>query len=257
MAFASRKTIYFFAVGLAVVFGLLTTVYFSNPDHRQFARLDKKSLLVRNKTDEDRLRELNARALAEAATKVPQPVPAMAAADIVAGSRQAPIILIVYYDFSSPFSGRFHEVVKEAIAKYKDSLDVVWRVYPLEGRPEALSAGLAFRCAAGQGSAAVFADRLFGLQRSGQLMIDKYLEAAKAENLDMAKFKICLDNKQYLADIMQAKARAEAAGVTGAPYAFLNGRPLPGAWQFVDFSGPNGQPQEGLGTMIDKLLKNK
>ena len=257
MLLASKKIIYLFLAALAVIFALLTLVYFANPDHRQADSLDKKSLLVKNVTDEDRLRDLNNKALAEAAAHAPQPVSPLSAADLVTGSRQAAVTLIVYYDFSSAFSGRFHEVVKQAIAQYGGQLDVVWRLYPLTDSPEALESANAFRCASEQGDALGYADRLFGLERVGQLNKAKYSQAAAIEKLDIAKFSSCQDKQQYQAEILQAKTQAEIAGVNGAPYAFLNGRPLPGAWQFVDFSGPSGQPQEGLGTMIDKLLKNK
>lgn len=254
--FASKKFIKVWLAALAGIFAILALVYFSSPTALR-PKLDTSGVLVKKTTEEDRLRDINARLLDEAAKHPLQPVPPITNDDWVTGSRMAPATLIVYYDFDDSFSARFHEVVKEAIGKYGDKLDVVWRVYPLSGHAQARPAGLAFMCAAEQGKAYDYADRLFALKRAGELSKENYSRVAGEEKLDLARFKDCFDSHKYDERLSAVRRQAEAAGVIGVPHSFLNGRSLPGSWQFVDFFEPSGQPQDGLGTLIDKIIKNK
>jgi protein-disulfide isomerase len=238
---------------ITLVFILIISV--NSSKLRTSWQANTKRVLTKDKTEAENLRELNNKALEEIANVKLQPVPPLSSQDFVTGSRQAPITLVVYYDFSSPFSGRFHEVVKQVISKYGSKIDVVWRVYPLAGRETAATAATAFVCAGEQGMALNYAGRLFALERSGGLIKANYIKVAQEEKIDVLRFTACLDGGKYEQTLGEQKQQGETAGVTSVPYSFLNGRPLPGSWQFKDFRSPNGEPLDGLDTLIDKLIK--
>ena len=53
--------------------------------------------------------------------------------------------------------------------------------------------------------------------------------------LDIAKFNTCFDSRKYKDEIEGDRADGIAAGVTGTPSFFINGRPVEGALPFEKF----------------------
>jgi protein-disulfide isomerase len=116
---------------------------------------------------------------------------------------------------------------------YGDKVQRVWRDFPLNFHKEAQKAAEAGMCAAEQGKFWEFHDKLFENQRA--LQVDKLKTYAADMGLDTGKFDACLDGGKYEADVKQDLAQGQAAGVTGTPAFFVNGRFLSGAQPYEEF----------------------
>src|SRR5262249_22535189 len=82
-------------------------------------------------------------------------------------------------------------------------------------------------CAGEQGKFWPYHDQLF---KNQSLLSDADLKRhAQQLGLDSTKFDACFDAKKYRKDIDDDIAAANAAGITGTPAFYINGRELDGA----------------------------
>ena len=100
----------------------------------------------------------------------------------------------------------------------------------------------AAQCANAQGKFWEYHDKLFANQRA--LKEPQLKEYAAALNLDTNAFNSCLDSGEFREDVTKDHAAGTAAGVTGTPAFFVNGRFLNGA-----------QPFEAFKLLIDEELE--
>ncbi len=177
------------------------------------------------------------------------------AADHVRGSLDAPVKMIVYSDFECPFCSKFADTMKQVEENFKDKVVIAFRHYPLAGHPEGLPAAEASECAAEQGKFWEMHDKLFADNKAGRLSADQYKKDAGDLGLDAAKFSQCLDSGKYKNKVETDIAEGERAGVTGTPTSFVNGNIYPGAYPFEDFTASNGDKEDGMQTIINKLLQ--
>ncbi len=114
---------------------------------------------------------------------------------------------------------------------------------------ESVWAAQAAECAADQGRFWDFHDILFERQNGenqGAFNQDKLLAMATELKFDMTKFEPCLTNNETLARVQADTQEGSAAGVTGTPTFFINGRMLVGA-----------QPLEAFQQAIDQALQSQ
>ena len=112
---------------------------------------------------------------------------------------------------------------------------------------ESVWAAQAAECAADQGRFWDFHDILFERQdgeNPGAFNQDKLIAMANELKFDMAKFEQCLNNNETLARVQADTQEGSAAGVTGTPTFFINGRVLVGA-----------QPLEAFQQTIEQALQ--
>ncbi len=112
---------------------------------------------------------------------------------------------------------------------------------------ESVWAAQAAECAADQGRFWDFHDILFERQdgeNQGAFNQDKLIAMATELKFDMAKFEQCLNNNETLARVQADTQEGSAAGVTGTPTFFINGRVLVGA-----------QPLEAFQQTIEQALQ--
>ena len=76
-------------------------------------------------------------------------------------------------------------------------------------------------------------DKLFGNQR--ELSDENYTKWAGEIGLNMSKFKSDMDGHKFKANIESDSKDSTAAGASGTPSFFINGRPLVGAQPFDAF----------------------
>ena len=119
------------------------------------------------------------------------------------------------------------------MSAYAGKVRLVFRQFPLPMHPHAPKAAEAALCAQDQGKFWEMHDQLFANQRA--LDEDKLPDYAKAVGLDEAKFKECLSSGQKQAIIKADTEAGEAAGVSGTPAFFINGRFLNGAVPKAEF----------------------
>jgi len=175
--------------------------------------------------------------------------------DHVFGKLAAPVQMIVYSDFQCPFCAEFAQTMKQVEQEFGDKVAVVFRHYPLAGHPEAAKAAEASECAAEQGKFWGMHDKLFADNTAGRMSVAQYKQDAADLGLDAAKFNQCLDSGKFESKIKEQAAAGAKAGVTGTPTSFINGNIYPGAYPFADFTASDGQPEQGLKSIISGLLK--
>ena len=170
---------------------------------------------------------------------------AMKAADAPAqGPASAPIELIEFSDFQCPYCQRAHPTVKQVLDAYGGRIRLVYRNYPLPNHPNARPAAEAAQCANEQGKFWQYHDRLF---TNPSKLSDADLKQSAAElGLDASRFNACVDSHKYKAVVDADIKDGTAAGVSGTPAFFINGRALSGA-----------QPFEAFKRIIDEELELK
>jgi protein-disulfide isomerase len=161
------------------------------------------------------------------------------------GPADAPVTIVEFSDFQCPFCSRVIPTLERVTEEYGEKVRLVFRQFPLHRiHPDAQKAAEASFCADDQGKFWEMHDAMFADQ--GGLAVDKLKEKAGALELDEAAFAECLDSDKY-ADRVDADLQAgTAAGVSGTPALFINGRFLSGA-----------QPFDEIAKVIDDELKRQ
>ncbi|MES1255501.1 MAG: DsbA family protein [Acidobacteriota bacterium] len=149
------------------------------------------------------------------------------------GPANAAIEIIEFSDFQCPFCLQAFPTVNQVMATYGEKVRLVYRHYPLPNHANARPAAEAAQCAAEQGQFWPYHDRLFGGQsRLTEADLKQY---AAQIGLNTGVFNACVDSHKYKADVEADIKAGNAAGVTGTPAFFINGRSLSGAQPFAEF----------------------
>jgi len=159
------------------------------------------------------------------------------------GPARAPVTIVEFADFQSPFTLNAEEVLDRVLARYRGKVRLVFFDYPVIGlHPLDMKAALAARCAGEQGKFWPYHDALIADVSKLVLTADLKATAAKL-GLDTAKFNACLDEEKYHEAVLHDAAEAKLLSIEGTPMFYVNGRPL------------FGVPQPGeLEAMIDEEL---
>ncbi|HEY3571604.1 MAG TPA: thioredoxin domain-containing protein [Thermoanaerobaculia bacterium] len=158
------------------------------------------------------------------------------------GPENAPVTIVEFSDFQCPFCSRLTPTLKQVEEKYGNKVRVVFRQYPLPFHQNAQKAAEASLCAADQGKFWELHDAMFGNQ--GELGVDQLKAKAASLGLNADKFNKCLDSGEKNAAIQADIKAGSAAGVSGTPAMFINGRFISGAVPF-----------DQITTVIDDELK--
>jgi len=178
------------------------------------------------------------------------PEPAVLAASTVPtlGQADAPITIVEFSDYQSPFCNRHvSETMPTLMAEMIETGRVRYEFkdFPLDNiHPEARSAAEAARCAADQQKFWEYHDVLYA---AGNDVSDPTLLAHAAKvGLDSAAFGACLAAGKHKAGIEKDIAEAAKLGLQSTPAFFVNGRLVSGA-----------QPLEAFAELIDEELGGK
>lgn len=174
--------------------------------------------------------------------------------DPVLGSKNAPVTIIEFSDYQCPFcrvfwKDSFSQLKKEYIDTGK--VRFVYRDYPLSFHPMSEPTAQAAECADDQGKYWEFHDKVFGEeQKKGQGTVTYTVTDLKSWasqlGLNTSQFNQCLDSGKYKEEVAKDFADGQAAGVSGTPSFFINGKMVVGAQPFASFK-----------TIIDEELKKK
>jgi len=152
------------------------------------------------------------------------------------GDENAPVTIIEFSDYQCPFCSRFYsQTLPQIQKKYIDTGKVrfVYRDFPLSIHPQAVPAAIAANCAGEQGKYWEYHNKIFDNQRS--LSESNYLQWAEDLGLDKNAFATCLKDPKQKAEVQKDFADGSAAGVSGTPAFFINGRLVSGAQPFSVF----------------------
>ena len=175
--------------------------------------------------------------------------------DFYWGKLGAKAELVVYSDFDCSFCAAYFKILERVKNEFGDQVAIVFRHYPLATHPNAVLSAQAFECARDQDRASEMATKLFDNQGKSDNNVTSFLNLARDLGLRESQFKDCLSSEKYLPRVLEQKEEAKRFGVIGSPSSFLNGKPLPGAYQFEDFSDATGRQYEGLKTLINKEIE--
>jgi protein-disulfide isomerase len=145
------------------------------------------------------------------------------------GSKDAPLKLEVFYDMQCISCAAFHPILKAALAKYQNQLQVTFRHFPISFHDKAFLAGIAVEAANQQGKGFEMIDVLLSYQNEWAWtpkfkgMIDGYAEKM---GLDMAKFRPATNGTQAEGRIIMDMERGRQLKLNSVPSVFLNGKLL-------------------------------
>ena len=153
--------------------------------------------------------------------------------DHIAGSADAPVVLVEYGDFECPYCGRAYPIVKAVQRALGDRLAFVFRNFPLtEVHPHALLAAEAAEAASAQGQFWPMHDMLF--EHQDALEPDDIVGYAQSLGIDVSRFErevASSQNEQKVRDDFRGGVRS---GVNGTPTFFINGARFDGDWSDAD-----------------------
>jgi protein-disulfide isomerase len=144
------------------------------------------------------------------------------------GPEEAPVTVVEFSDFQCPYCKQVVPTIDQALTRYEGKIRVVFRQFPLTSiHPLAYKAAEASLCASDQGKFWELHDAMFADQAA--LDVPALEEKAKGLGLDVAAFSSCVSSGKYTEQVRADLMAGSAAGVTGTPAFFVNGRPLSGA----------------------------
>jgi protein-disulfide isomerase len=147
--------------------------------------------------------------------------------DHVRGAKGAQVTLVEFGDFQCPACGAYEPLVRKALADNKDTLQVVFKHFPLtQIHHNALLAAKAAEAASVQGKFWEMHDILYDKQKEwGEALNarDFIVSYANTIGLDAKKFLDDLANKDLEAKIIAETKEGINFGVQGTPTFFLNG----------------------------------
>ena len=176
----------------------------------------------------------------------------------IRGNPEAKVTVINFDDLECPYCARMHqELFPRTLERYKDTVRFVYKDDPLtEIHPWALHAAVDSGCLADQNGSAYWGyvdymhahgQEVTGEDRNVQksyAVLDKIArEQGKIFSLDAAKLDACL-TKQDDAAVRASMKDADALGIEGTPYLFVDGEKINGAL-----------PAEQVWMVIDRALR--
>ncbi len=148
------------------------------------------------------------------------------------GGADASVTIIEFSDYECPFCKRAEPAVQQVLSTYGDKVRFAYRHYPLPFHANARPAAEASLCANAQGKFWAFHDKAMA---ATDLTAASLQQIASDVGLDRAQFDECLSSGQFKGEVDKDIAAAQAAGVSGTPAFFINGRQLDGAQPFEKF----------------------
>jgi protein-disulfide isomerase len=160
------------------------------------------------------------------------------------GPATAAVEIVEFADFQCPFCARAAESVRAVVSTYGEQVRVTYRHLPLNFHEHAQGAAEAAECAAQQGKFWAFHDALYA--NPGDLDAAGLRKQAGAVGLDVGAWEACVSGGGGADGVAADMAAAAAAGVSGTPAFFLNGRMISGA-----------QPPEAFRAIIDDEIARR
>lgn len=148
------------------------------------------------------------------------------------GPVDAPVTIVEFSDFECPYCARLAATLNRVADEFDGRVRLEFRHFPLDFHANAEPAARLAVCAAEQGRFWELHDAMFAEQ--SQLSRGALLARAGGLGLDRDALEACADGPASAAVVAADKAAGSAAGVTGTPSFFVNGRLHVGALPYED-----------------------
>jgi protein-disulfide isomerase len=155
--------------------------------------------------------------------------------DHVEGPKDAKLTLLEYGDYQCPYCGQAFPIVEQLRAEFADSLQFVFRNFPLaDVHPHAEAAAEVAEAAALQGKFWEMHDTLYRNQR--QLDESALLRYASDVGADVDRLKSDIASGAPRARVEGDFESAIRSGANGTPTFFINGARYDGSWAYEPFA---------------------
>lgn len=200
---------------------------------------------------------------AKGTTTAPQAVPTggkeivaevlpVTAEDHVYGAKDPDVYFIEYSDYQCVFCQRFHNTVKDVVAKSDGKVAWVYRHFPLDSiHPEARPSAVASECIAelgGNDAFWKFTDKIFEDQKG--MSTERYVAIARELGLDEQAFSACLASGKYDERVERDLQNGTDLGGQGTPYNVL----LTRKGEVIKFSG--ALPSDRVNVLVQRALNS-
>jgi len=154
------------------------------------------------------------------------------------GAADAVVTIVEFADFECPHCQMAAPQMKELIEKYGDTVELVFKNYPLgkkcneqmsrDMHPNACGAAVATQCAGRQGQYWEMHDLVFMKARNGDSVGTRNLKKyAKTLGLEANEFAACLTDDSAWEEVRLQVGDGRAAEISGTPAFFVNGVQMP------------------------------
>ncbi|MEA3398471.1 MAG: thioredoxin domain-containing protein [Patescibacteria group bacterium] len=159
--------------------------------------------------------------------------PIITSSDPSFGKQDALITLVVFSDFECSFCHQQEKNLLKLIKEYKDKIQLIWKDYP-ENQEDSPSfqAALAGRCAQAQGKFWLFHDLAFAANNDSNNQ--EFFKIASQLDIDAEKFINCLENSLTKELVLDNITEANALGINGVPYIYINDRQVIGETSYEE-----------------------
>lgn len=145
------------------------------------------------------------------------------------GPEDAPVTVVEFADFECPHCRTASAMMEQISEKYDEQVAIYFKQFPLQSHGNAEKAARASLAAHRQGKFWKMHDLIFENQQS--LSGDKFDRFANRLGLNVSKFQQDMNGQEVSTAVQRDKKEGEAAGITGTPALFINGRRYAGELQ--------------------------
>lgn len=139
------------------------------------------------------------------------------------GSAEAPVTITVFTNFQCPYCQQLEPLLAEVLKANPETVKIVFKHMPLQGRDLSDYAALASFAAGKQGKFWEFHDRAFAAEQLSRELIDTI---AADLGLNQVQFKADINSAEVREHLQKDASEAKDAGVRGTPTVFINGQRL-------------------------------
>ncbi len=155
--------------------------------------------------------------------------------DPILGSKNSPVVITSFSDFQCEYCANQEYVIKKILNEYGDNVSYLWKDYPeVVSYSNSWKSSIAARCAQEQGKFWQYHDLLYSNVDIEDKNKDFYIELARQVGLRENTFKECLDDPEIASLIHSNVLEAQALGIYGIPFIYINDQEIMGELSYED-----------------------
>jgi protein-disulfide isomerase len=138
------------------------------------------------------------------------------------GPENAPVVVVELSDYLCPACRSAHEAVRNIRSAYQNQVRWIFKDFPLKSHEGAERLAEAAHCAGAQDRFWKFQELLFS--SNGKPDMETLGEYAAQMDLDVERFRSCLESRKFQSRIEENIQDAKAAGISATPTFIINGK---------------------------------